>query len=71
MTIGLSLNRCSHSKKNQFDEREQDWLVQKFGLRRPQTKGGFARRVLGVEHTIAIAILGPNIRGLAAFFGDL
>ena len=30
MTIGLSINGCSHSK-NRFDEREQDWLVQKFG----------------------------------------
>ena len=33
VTIGLSINRCSHSK-NQFDERKRDWLVQKFGLRR-------------------------------------
>ena len=33
VTTGLSINRCSHSK-NQFDERKQDWLVQKFGLRR-------------------------------------
>ena len=33
--IGLSVNRCSHSV-NQFDERKQDWLVQKFGLRRLQ-----------------------------------
>ena len=32
MTSGLSLNGCSHSK-NQFDERKQDWLVQKFMLR--------------------------------------
>ena len=30
MTIGLSINRCSHSK-NQFDERKHDWLVQKSG----------------------------------------
>ena len=29
---GLSLNGCSHSK-NQFEERKQDWLVQKFMLR--------------------------------------
>ena len=35
MTIGLSINGCSHSK-NQFDERELDWLVQKFGLQRLQ-----------------------------------
>ena len=35
MTIGLSINGCSHSK-NQFDEKELDWLVQKFGLRRLQ-----------------------------------
>ena len=35
MTIGLSINGCSLSK-NQFDERKRDWLVQKFGLRRPQ-----------------------------------
>ena len=35
MTIGLSINGCSHSK-NQFDDRELDWLVQKFGLRRLQ-----------------------------------
>ena len=54
----LSLNGCSHWK-NRFDERKQDWLVQKFGLRRLQrvdaiqaepsvkkkTKGGSARRV--------------------------
>ena len=32
MTSGLSLNGCSHSK-NQFEERKQDWLVQKFMLR--------------------------------------
>ena len=32
MTIGLSVNRYLPSK-NQFDERKQDWLVQKFGLR--------------------------------------
>ena len=25
MTIGLSLNGCSHSKKKQFDEIEQDF----------------------------------------------
>ena len=37
MTIGLSINGCSHSeKKKQLDEREQDCLVQKFGLRRRQ-----------------------------------
>ena len=30
MTIGLPLNGCLHSK-NQFDERKQDWLVQKLG----------------------------------------
>ena len=30
MTIGLPLNGCLHSK-NKFDERKQDWLVQKFG----------------------------------------
>ena len=33
MTIGLSINGCSHSK-NQFDGREQDLLVQRFGPRR-------------------------------------
>ena len=33
VTIGLSINRCSHSK-NRFDQRKRDWLVQKFGLRR-------------------------------------
>ena len=38
MTIGLSMNRCLHSKKNQFDERKQDWLVQKIGLR-PRDSG--------------------------------
>ena len=33
--VGLvMINGCSQS---QFDEREQDWLVQKFGLRRPQS----------------------------------
>ena len=35
MIVGLSVNRYSHSV-NQFDERKQDWLVQKFGLRRLQ-----------------------------------
>ena len=30
MTIGLSIKRCSHLK-NPFDQRKQDWLVQKFG----------------------------------------
>ena len=35
MTSGLSVNGCSDSK-NQFDERKQDWLVQKCGLRRLQ-----------------------------------
>ena len=30
MTISLPLNGCLHSK-NQFDERKQDWLVQKLG----------------------------------------
>ena len=32
MTIGLSINGCSHTE-NQFDDREQDWLVQSFWLR--------------------------------------
>ena len=32
ITISLSINRYSHSK-NQFDQREQDWLVHKLGLR--------------------------------------
>ena len=32
MTIGLSMNGCSHSK-NQFEGKKQDWLDQKFGLR--------------------------------------
>ena len=36
MIIGLSINKCSHSKIIQFDEREQDWLVQRFMLRRLQ-----------------------------------
>ena len=31
MTIGLSINRQTQTRKNQFDERKQDWLVQKFG----------------------------------------
>ena len=31
MTIGVSINRCWHSK-NWFDEIKQDWLVQKTGL---------------------------------------
>ena len=35
ITIGLSLNGRSHWK-NRFDERKQDWLGQKFGLRRHQ-----------------------------------
>ena len=32
MSIGLSINGCSHSR-NQFDGRQQDLLVQGFGLR--------------------------------------
>ena len=44
MTIGLSLNRCSQSKKK-FDERKQDYLVQKFGLRRLQIQSPFLIRV--------------------------
>ena len=32
ITIGLSINGCSNSKKT-VDKREQNWLVQKFGLR--------------------------------------
>ena len=37
MTIGLAINGCSNSqKKKQFDQRKQDWLVQKLGLRRHQ-----------------------------------
>ena len=32
MTIGLSINRQTQTRKNQFEERKQDWLVQKFGL---------------------------------------
>ena len=43
MTIGLSLNRCSQSKKK-FDERKQDYLVQKFGLRRLQIQSPFLIR---------------------------
>ena len=35
MTIGLWKNRCSHSK-NQLDEKKQDWLEQKFRLCRLQ-----------------------------------
>jgi len=35
MTIGFSITGCSNSK-NRFDERTQDWLVKKFGLRRPR-----------------------------------
>ena len=30
--IGLSVRGCLALKKKQFDERKQDWLVQKFGL---------------------------------------
>ena len=33
MTIGLSITGCS-DKENWFDERKQDWLVQKFGVRK-------------------------------------
>ena len=33
ITIGLSINGCSHLKKT-VDKREQDWIVQKFELRR-------------------------------------
>ena len=36
MAIGLSINGRSHSKKEQFEEGKQDWLVQKLGLRRPK-----------------------------------
>ena len=32
MTIDLSINGCSHSA-NQFDNKEQDLLVQKFARR--------------------------------------
>ena len=31
-TSGLSMSECSHSK-NQFNERKQDWVVEKFWLR--------------------------------------
>ena len=34
MTIGLSIKGFSHPK-NQYDERQQDWLDQDIGLRRP------------------------------------
>ena len=33
MTIDLLINRRTRTRKKQFDERKQDWLVQKFGLR--------------------------------------
>ena len=33
MTIGLSINGFSN-KETEFDERKQDWLVQKFGVRK-------------------------------------
>ena len=37
MTIGLAINGCSNPrKKKQFDQRKQDWLVQKLWLRRHQ-----------------------------------
>jgi len=32
LTVGLSIKGCSHSQ-NQFDERQKDRLVRKFGLR--------------------------------------
>ena len=35
ITIVFSINGCSHSKKPVWGE-NQDWVVQKFGLRRPQ-----------------------------------
>ena len=36
MTIGLSINGCSHSKKPVWRERTRFiWLVQKFGLQQP------------------------------------
>ena len=34
-SVRLSINGCAHSE-NQFDERKQDWLVQKFDLQRLQ-----------------------------------
>ena len=35
--MNVMLNLSNTRMKNQFDERKkQDWLVQKFGLRRPQ-----------------------------------
>ena len=50
MAIGLSINGRSHSKKNE-EEAEQDWLVQKLGLRRPQR---FA--VIQAEYTLLLLI---------------
>ena len=39
MTIDQSINGCSHSeKRKQFGEREQDWPVQKYGLRSVSSK---------------------------------
>ena len=38
MTIDLSINGCSHSQ-NQFDDKKQNLLVQKFGRRRLQRLG--------------------------------
>ena len=34
-SVHLSINGCSHSE-NQFDERKQDWPVQRFDLQRLQ-----------------------------------
>ena len=36
MIVGLAINGCLHWKKTFWREREQDWLLQNFGLRRSQ-----------------------------------
>ena len=72
-SIRLSINGCSHSQ-NQFDERKQDWLVQKFDLQRLQRldpiqallldkqedKGDSAHRL---QHEALMNTLSPNSDG--------
>ena len=72
-SVRLSINGCSHSE-NQFDERKQDWLVQKFDLQRLQRldaiqallldqqedKGDSAHRL---QHEALMNTLRPNSDG--------
>ena len=48
MIICLSIKRCSHLE-NQFDEREQDWLLQQWGLWWLKTLHVIPREVLQIS----------------------